>query len=126
MFKLSERSLSRLEGVHPDLVAVVKDAIKISDVDFGVIEGLRTFERQKELYASGASKTLNGRHVTGHAVDLAAYVGGVLTWKPQFYKPIAEAMKLAARDRNIPIVYCGDWVFFKDLVHFELDRRKYP
>jgi peptidoglycan L-alanyl-D-glutamate endopeptidase CwlK len=73
---LGQRSLSRLEGVHPDLVRVVKRAAAISDLDFTVLEGLRTLERQRKLRAEGASKTLNSRHLTGHAVDLAPLING--------------------------------------------------
>lgn len=125
-YKLSDRSLSRLDGVHPDLVAVVKEAINITEVDFGVLEGLRTKERQLEMLRTGASTTKNSRHITGHAVDLGAYVGGVINWKPAVYKPIAWAMKTAAADLNIPIAWGGDWLTFKDYVHFELTRKAYP
>ena len=125
-FKLSQRSLDNLKCVHPDLVALVKEAIKITEVDFAVIEGLRTIERQKQLIAQGASKTMRSRHLTGHAVDLAAYVAGGITWKPQFYKPIAKAMKLASNDLNIPVEWGGNWLTFKDLVHFQLPWKEYP
>lgn len=126
MFELSEKSLIKFDGVHPDLVAVVKEAIKISEVDFGVIEGLRTRERQKQLVEAGASKTMSSRHLTGHAVDLGAYVGGTISWKPQFYKPISQAMKTAAYDLGVKIEWGGDWLTFKDLVHFQLTWKAYP
>jgi len=74
-FQLSQRSLDRLKGVDPKLVEVVKRAIEITEVDFGVTEGLRTLERQKELVAKGASHTLKSKHIGGKAVDLVAYVG---------------------------------------------------
>lgn len=123
---LSEKSINRLEGVHEDLVKVVKRAIQISDVDFLVGEGLRTVERQKELVASGASKTMNSRHLTGHAVDLFALVGGKVTWQPAIYDKVANAMLKAAAELKIPIIWGGSWVSFKDLVHFELNRKFYP
>lgn len=75
-FALSQKSVDRLAGVHPKLVAVVNLAITISPVDFAVLEGLRTIERQKSLVAAGASKTMRSRHLTGHAVDLGAIVDG--------------------------------------------------
>ena len=75
-FSLSQKSISRLNGVHPNLVKVVKRAIEISQIDFCVTEGVRTEKRQKELVAAGASQTMKSRHLTGHAVDLAAMVGG--------------------------------------------------
>lgn len=119
MFKLSQRSLDRLQGVHPDLVSVVKLAIERSDVDFMVTEGLRTKDRQKELVAAGASKTMNSRHITGHAVDLAAYVNGI-RWDWPLYEKIAKAMKQAAYELNIKIEWGGDWKSFKDGPHFQM------
>lgn len=125
-FPLSKRSLERMSGVHPDLVGVVKLAITLTEIDFGVTEGLRTVERQRELVAKGASKTMNSRHLTGHAVDLAAYVGSEVRWDWPLYHKIAEAMKRAAKSLGVPIVWGGDWKSFKDGPHFELDRKAYP
>jgi peptidoglycan L-alanyl-D-glutamate endopeptidase CwlK len=121
LFKLSQRSIDRLSGVHPDLVSVVKLAIERSEVDFMVTEGLRSKERQKELVAAGASKTMNSRHITGHAVDLAAYVNGI-RWDWPLYEKIAKAMKQAAYELNIKIEWGGDWKSFKDGPHFQLSR----
>lgn len=118
-YKLSQRSIDRLRGVNPDLVSVVKLAIERSDVDFMVTEGLRTKERQRELVAAGASKTMNSRHITGHAVDLAAYVNGI-RWDWPLYEKIAKAMKQAAYELNIKIEWGGDWKSFKDGPHFQL------
>lgn len=126
MYKLGERSQLRLKGVHPDLVRVVEHAIDISAVDFTVLEGLRTPERQKLLRDSGASQTINSRHITGHAVDLGALVDGEVRWDWPLYHQIAKAMKQAAKDLNVAIVWGGDWRTFKDGPHFELDRRSYP
>ena len=126
MFKLSKRSLKALEGVHPDLVAVVKRAIQITPIDFVVIEGLRTVERQRELFKAGASKTMNSRHLTGHAVDLVAYIGAEVRWDWPLYHKLAAAMKAAAKELGVAIVWGGDWISFKDGPHFELDRRVYP
>jgi len=119
LFKLSQRSIDRLSGVHPDLVSVVKHAIERSEVDFMVTEGLRSKERQKELVSAGASKTMNSRHITGHAVDLAAYVNGI-RWDWPLYEKIAKAMKQAAYELNIKIEWGGDWKSFKDGPHFQL------
>lgn len=120
---ISER---RLIGVHKDLVGVVRRAAIISEVPFRVTEGLRTKARQEELVKAGASKTMNSRHLTGHAVDLVPMIAGKPRWDwPPFY-PMAEAMKQAAADLGIPIVWGGDWRTFKDGPHFELDRKRYP
>ena len=125
-FALSVRSRQRLQGVHPDLVKVVERAIQTTTVDFAVLEGLRTAQRQKELVAAGASQTLNSRHLTGHAVDLGAVVAGSVRWDWPLYAKIAEAMKSAAKELSVPIVWGGDWRTFKDGPHFELDRKRYP
>ena len=126
MFKLGKRSIERLQGVHPDLVRVVERAIDLTPVDFTVLEGLRSPERQQTLVASGASQTLNSRHITGHAVDLGAWVDNQVDWSWPLYTKIANAMKAAANDLGVAIVWGGDWRTFKDGPHFELDRRYYP
>jgi len=122
-YKLSQRSMQNLSGVHPDLVAVVKRAIEITEADFVVIEGVRHIERQRQLVAKGASQTMNSRHLTGHAVDIAPYP---LSWDWEYFYPIADAMKTAADELEVAIVWGGDWNTFKDGPHFELDRKKYP
>ena len=124
-FKLSRRSLERMQGIHPDLAKVVLLAIQLTEVDFGITEGVRTIEKQREYFAKGASKTMNSRHLTGHAVDLVAYIGGEVRWDWPLYHKIADAMKRAANSLNVPIIWGGDWKSFKDGPHFELDRKVY-
>jgi peptidoglycan L-alanyl-D-glutamate endopeptidase CwlK len=124
-FKLSARSLERMQRVHPDLVRVILHAIKITEVDFGVTEGVRTIEKQREYFTRGASKTMNSRHLTGHAIDLVAYVGASVSWDWILYHQIASAVKDAARLEKVAIVWGGDWTSFKDGPHFELDRKVY-
>lgn len=124
---LSPRSERNLEEIHPDLVRVVRRmAANRPDLEFVVIEGLRTQQRQKELVAAGASRTMNSRHLTGHAVDIAAMVKGNVRWDWPLYHQIAAAMKDAAHEEDVPIVWGGDWITFKDGPHFELDRMYYP
>ena len=122
-FFLSQRSRDRMKGVHPALVAVIDKAIRRSPVDFTVTEGLRTAERQAALAKAGASRTLKSRHITGHAVDLAALVEGHIRWDWPLYPRIAEAVKAAAVDLKTPLVWGGDWPSLRDGPHFELDRR---
>ncbi len=123
-YKLGTRSLQNLSGVNPDMVAVVKRAIEITEVDFTVIEGIRHINRQRELLKAGKSTTLNSRHITGHAVDMVPYP---VDWEDlDRFELMAEAMKEAAEDLEIPIVWGGDWKSFYDAPHFELDRKKYP
>lgn len=125
-FRFSKRSLANLQGVHPDLIQVAHRAIQLTAVDFVVIEGLRTVARQKQLVAIGASRTMNSRHITGHAIDVAAWEGGTISWHWPLYKRISLAFKAAAQELNIPIVWGGDWRSFRDGPHYELDRRHYP
>lgn len=125
MFKLSQKSLDRLSGVHPDLVAVVKRAIEITEVDFAVLEGVRSKARQEQLLKAGASQTMRSRHLTGHAVDLGAYVGGSVRWDWPLYDKIALAMKAAALELQAAIEWGGDWKSFPDGPHFELTWEEY-
>ena len=121
-FKLGATSLARLKGVHPDLVKVVKRAIELTPIDFTVLEGLRTKERQKQLVAKGASKTMNSRHITGHAVDIAPLVDGKVTWDWKYYNQLAPAIKQAAKELGVNITWGGEWKTFKDGPHWELPR----
>jgi peptidoglycan L-alanyl-D-glutamate endopeptidase CwlK len=127
MRKYSKRSLTSLKGIHPDLRRVIDRALQESPLDFSVIEGLRTLERQKQLVEQGASKTLKSRHLTGHAVDLLP-IGpdgkGAFAWP--LYDQLGPAVKRAAKAEGVPIIWGGDWTSFRDGPHFELDARVYP
>jgi len=122
---LNERSLKALVGVHPDLVAVVKRAAEIMPGGFIVTEGMRTKERQRELFAKGLSKTMNSRHLVGLAVDFAPLIDGDVTWKTPAFLPVIKAFKTASAELKIPIVSGGDWKTFRDFPHIELDRKVY-
>jgi peptidoglycan L-alanyl-D-glutamate endopeptidase CwlK len=150
-YKLSARSLKSLSGVHPDLVEVVKQTIQQTPIDFVVIEGLRSMKRQQELVAAGASQTMNSRHITGHAVDLACWVGGI-RWDMGLYYQLAATVQKVSRYTGIPIRWGGCWVrldtatktpaqlvaeyvasrklagkkAFIDAPHFELPQGAYP
>ena len=125
--KYSARSLKNLNGIHPDLRRVIDRALQDSPLDFVVIEGLRTKERQKQLVASGASKTLNSRHITGHAVDLVPIgPNGKAAFDWPLYDRLGPAVKAAAQAEGVEVVWGGDWTSFKDGPHFELDRKVYP
>ncbi|HCH5916165.1 TPA: M15 family metallopeptidase [Vibrio parahaemolyticus] len=152
-FKLGKKSLKELQGVHPDLVIVVKRAIELTVQDFSVHDGIRTIEEQKEMVNRGAAKTLNSRHITGHAVDLVPYIGGKLRWEWEPIYHIADAVRAAALEQGVTIRWGGVWDriltdhgdypedlvadyvsrrkaagkrAFIDGVHFELPRSKYP
>lgn len=123
---LGARSLGRLEGVHPDLVRIVKKAAATSNLDFMVLEGVRTIERQRQLVAEGASKTLKSRHLTGHAVDLAPMIDGKVSWDWPLYNRLAKIVKAAAAVEKVPLQWGGDWRTFKDGPHWELPWKSYP
>lgn len=118
--------------MHEDLVAVVKEAIERTEVDFSVIDGVRTVEEQADLVRMGASWTQNSRHLTGHAVDLAAWVGKRIRWEETLYVRIGEAMKAAAQRLAVPLEwgalvrYGGDWRVVNDMGHFQLPWEAYP
>lgn len=108
-FKFGEKSLNELKGVHPELVAVVNRAFELTVQDFSVHDGLRTLEEQKEMVASGASKTMDSRHLTGHAVDLVPYINGKLRWEWVPIYRIADAVRIAANELGTPIRWGGAW-----------------
>lgn len=109
MFRLSKRSLNNLEGVRPELIEVVKIAIQVTRVDFGITEGLRTVQRQRELVASGASQTMNSKHIEGLAVDAVAYIGPRISWELSLYDDIADAFKVGAMEVGVPVRWGGAW-----------------
>ena len=152
-FSLGKRSLAELEGVHEELVAVVNHAIKITQVDFAVHDGIRTQDEQAALVARGASKTMNSRHLTGHAVDLVPYINGKLRWEWQPIYHVASAMQRATIECRTRLRWGGVWDreiqnlmsdlelevgyygerrrrlgarVFLDGPHFELPREAYP
>ena len=109
MFSLSERSKSRLEGVEPKLVAVTELAIEYTKIDFGVTCGLRTVAEQQELVDSGASQTMNSKHIDGRAVDVVAYIGPRITWELNVYDDVAEAFKVAATELDVGLRWGAAW-----------------
>jgi peptidoglycan L-alanyl-D-glutamate endopeptidase CwlK len=152
-FSLGQSSLRELEGVHSDLVAVVKRAVDLSVQEFAVHDGSRTLEEQKEYVESGASQTLDSRHLTGHAVDLVPLINGKLRWEWEPIYRIADAVRKAAKEIGVPIRWGGSWDLvltdtdsspedlvadygsrrrkagkkvFLDGPHFELPKSKYP
>lgn len=116
-YVLGNKSRRRLYNVHTDLVSVVERAISLTKQDFSVIEGLRSVERQRTLFNKGATKTMNSRHLTGHAVDLMPYPfkgdidkDGIVNFEDwdQYY-PVADAMISAAKELDIPLRWGGNW-----------------
>ena len=113
-FKLSGRSLNKLEGVHPIMVDTVKRAIELSKVDFGVIYGVRSLAEQKRLYEAKRSQTMKSKHLVqedgySHAVDLMAYDGSDPSWDIVMYDDIADAMKEAAIETGAKICWGAAW-----------------
>lgn len=134
-FFLGLKSTQRLQGVHPDLVAVVEYAIRVSPVDFGIPRtgGVRTRDQQHHLVEGGRSGTMNSRHLTGHAVDVFALVDGAATWQPVHILKVHEAFEVASARLVVPLRWGGDWdgdgdirePGENDLVHHELPRANY-
>ncbi|MCY7297483.1 M15 family metallopeptidase [Alteromonas sp. a30] len=108
-FQLSQTSQTRLQGVHPDLINVVEQALRATKIDFMVGEGIRSFARQKELVQNKKSHTLKSRHLTGHAVDLWLLPNNKITWDAAAYCTLANTMKQAAEELNIPLQWGGVW-----------------
>lgn len=131
IYKLGQRSLAELSGVHPDLVRVIKMAIEITPIDFSVIDGMRTIEEQRAYVASGASQTMKSRHLSGHAVDLAAYIGNKVRWETELLCKVAVAVREAARQCSVPIRWGGNWDVLltdtenppEELVHDYIQKR---
>ena len=127
--KLNTASIAKLRGVHPDLVRVVlrcAEDWKDAETGFIVTCGLRTLEEQKVLVAKGASKTMRSRHLTGHAVDLAATIDGKVRWDWPLYDRLAKAMKAAAKAEKVPLEAGADWVNFRDGPHYQLPWASHP
>ena len=108
-FSLSTRSLGKLEGVDDTLVEVVKEAINLTKVDFGVTFGMRTLEEQQKLYDSGRSQTMKSKHLDGRAVDLVAYFGSDISWELNVYDDICDAMAEAARRHTLAVKWGAAW-----------------
>lgn len=125
-FKFGARSLKRLEGLHCDLVKVMMHALAISDLDFTVLEGKRTLARQKQLLKEGATRTLNSRHLTGHAIDIAPLINGTVRWDWPLYNRLAKTIKKAAKEVGVTVEWGGDWKTFKDGPHWQLPFKGYP
>ena len=116
----SERSKAKLQGVDPRLIKVAELALQRSPFDFGITEGLRTAERQKQLVAEGKSQTLRSRHLLGRAIDFVVYINGKPNWDLDNYQKVAQVFKQVAAEEGIEIEWGGDWKTFKDGPHIQL------
>lgn len=127
-FTLSARSMHNLRGVHPDLGRVIEHAadLAVHGVEFVVTEGVRTALRQAELFKAGASRTMKSRHLTGHAVDLAALVAGGVRWDWPLYDALGQLVKQSAAELQVRVEWGGDWATFRDGPHFQLPWDAYP
>ena len=121
-WKLGKKSLERLAGVKEPLQNVIKSAIVDSPYDFSITCGLRTVEEQKVLVATGKSRTMKSKHLTGDAVDIAVFVDGKLTWELKYYKKVAAHIKKVAAKLGVKITWGGDWQSFIDGPHFQLEK----
>lgn len=129
-FRLGNRSLTRLEGVHPDLVDVVKRAIELTPYDFGVSEGVRDIATQRKYVNQGKSTTMHSRHLVqddgySHAVDIHIYVDGQVSWEHKHFRKVIQAFFTAAIELNVQIESGGLWQDFQDDPHFQLNPEYY-
>lgn len=129
MYKLSNRSHKRIEGIEPILIQILEEGIKDSPYDFGIPldGGLRTTERQKELYARGRTApgykitwTLNSYHMTGKAFDIYAYVNNKASWNMKYLEPIARHLQKIALENGVKLDWGYD-LWSKDGAHFQID-----
>jgi peptidoglycan L-alanyl-D-glutamate endopeptidase CwlK len=124
MYKFGKRSTDKLVGVGESLIGVMTAAITDSPLDFAITCGLRTVEEQKILVATGKSRTMKSKHLTGHAVDIVVFVDGKVTWEFKYYKQVATHIKKTAAKMGIEIVWGGEaWApTFIDGPHFQVSK----
>lgn len=131
MFKFGKGSLEKLNTVHPDLKLVMQEVIKLTPIDFGITEGIRSLERAEQLKSDGLSKVgSKSKHCQGKAVDIVCYDNGKVTWDLDFYEAVAQVVGEVSELLDIPIRWGGSWqtgnfilnrdMKFIDAVHFEL------
>ena len=120
-YRLGRRSMTELQGVHPILGFAVTEAIKITEQDFMLLDGVRTEKEQAKLVARGVSRTSNSYHLYGLAVDLVAYVDGKPSWNKKYYAAIAVAMKRVIKKHDLPIEWGYDkWSW--DMPHWQITK----
>lgn len=133
-FKFSQRSINNLQYVDEDLVETCYLALEFSTVDFGISEGLRSKSRQKELFDSGKSQTMNSKHldnpstpdiIDSWAVDVYAYVNGGVSWEIKHYVQIAEAFRQAGIELNNKIRWGGSWTILNNEPSAEIAYEDY-
>jgi peptidoglycan L-alanyl-D-glutamate endopeptidase CwlK len=122
--KLDTRSKRRLLGVHPKLVKLMQDFAARTEIKFIVVEGIRSVDRQRELVQAGASRTMNSKHLTGRAVDLAVILDGELRWDWPLYQRLANRLVDFADAQGIHLVAGANWPRFRDGPHFELGPKE--
>jgi peptidoglycan L-alanyl-D-glutamate endopeptidase CwlK len=122
VFKFSSRSKEKLKGVDEKLVDVIEISLMESPYDFGITEGLRTIEKQKEYVRTGKSQTMNSYHLNGRAVDIVVYKDGKVTWDLKYYKEIADIVKEIAAEKGLKITWGGDWKTLVDGPHFQIEK----
>lgn len=131
MNEFSKASLARLDKVHPDLSRLMLTArqqvTRFNGFTFEITKGMRTLAEQKELLALKATKTLNSRHLTGHAVDVVVKIRNTVKWDWPLYVRLAEELILPlSKEMDIPVTWGGVWPTLRDGPHYELTWERYP
>jgi peptidoglycan L-alanyl-D-glutamate endopeptidase CwlK len=134
IFKLSERSLERLEGVNPILIEILQEAIKRSPIDFGIPQygGLRTAEEQAELFKRKKSKcdglVKKSYHQSGNAFDIVPYIAGKYSWERDHINIVAGVIMAVAHEKGVNLRWGATFGDKKGLLrgwdpgHFEIRR----
>lgn len=122
----SPKSLTKLIGVHPRLVSVIGAASAICPIRFEISEGVRSKARQKYLVETHKSQTMFSKHLPqkdgfSHACDVVVINDdGTANWHFENYRRVADSVKIASLQLNIPVIWGGDWNTLKDGPHFQL------
>jgi peptidoglycan L-alanyl-D-glutamate endopeptidase CwlK len=137
-FSFGSKSESKLVGVHPRLVKVVRAALKTGIIDFSVVDGVRTIEEQRQYVETGVSKTMQSKHLKqadgySHAVDLYP-VGLSPSWAKSVkeiarFGLLAGVMLSVAQEEDETLTWGADWNgdgqttdhSFFDAPHFQIE-----
>lgn len=112
---LNVRSEKNLVGVDEQLAKVVR---AVADkYDILVIEGVRTKERQADLYSQGRTKpgkiitwTMQSKHLDGKAVDVVMLKNGTIDWNDsKSFEELGKIMVDTAKQLGVKLRWGYDW-----------------
>lgn len=125
-FVLGTNSRKNLKGVDAIIYKIVTRGLEISKYDFGIPGdgGIRTAQRQNELFKQGVTQ-LDGYkkesyHQSGRAFDVFGYVDGKANYEHIVMTHIAAALLQAASEFGVALEWGGFWTSFVDMPHYQL------